>query len=348
VGGPIAVKLSDFDFDLPRERIALRPARPRDAARLLKVDEGLADREVAELPKLLRPGDLLVVNDTAVFPARLAGRRRDAEIDVTLLRPTGHDPKIWNALARPAKRLRSGDEIVFDGFMAVVRRRQGGEIELDLERPPNDVIAFAESAGRTPLPPYIAAARAPDAEDRTDYQTIFARRPGAVAAPTAGLHFTPALVDALAAAGVGRVAVTLHVGAGTFLPIRTDDLAQHVMHSEWGEVGAEAAAKIEATRAGGGRVVAVGTTSLRLVESAAADGTIRPFAGETSLFITPGYSFRMVDLLLTNFHLPRSTLFVLVCAFAGRERMLAAYRHAIAEGYRFYSYGDACLLKRSA
>lgn len=347
-----------FDFDLPEERIALRPARPRDAARMLLVrPDGLEDRTVSDLPDLLRPGDALVVNDTKVIPAELHGERlRDgssAHVSVTLHKREGASR--WRALARPAKRLAPGDRIRFGqvsdnaclaaGLDATVEARAEAEVTLnfDLSGPLLDEAIAA--VGHIPLPPYIAGRRAEDAEDRRDYQTIYAREEGAVAAPTAGLHFTPELMERLEAKGISRHTVTLHVGAGTFLPVKADDTADHRMHPEWGTVSAATAEALNAARARGGRIVAVGTTSLRLLESAAGeDGAAKPFAGETSIFITPGYRFRAVDLLMTNFHLPRSTLFMLVSAFAGRERMLAAYRHAIAEGYRFYSYGDASLL----
>ncbi len=353
-----------FDFDLPEERIALRPTTPRDAARLLAVTpgEGLADRFVRDLPGLLRPGDALVLNDTRVIPARLTGERiradSTAHVEVTLTRRTA--PSRWEALARPAKRLAIGDRIRFGapaseagdnaclltGIDAtVIDRGEAGEVFLrfDLSGPAlDDALA---NVGVAPLPPYIATRRAPDGADRIDYQTIYAREDGAVAAPTAGLHFTDALFDALAAAGVSRHMVTLHVGAGTFLPVKTEETQDHFMHAETGTVSPETADALNAARAAGGRIVAVGTTSLRLLESAADDdGTIRPFSGKTSIFITPGYRFKAVDLMMTNFHLPRSTLFMLVSAFSGRETMLAAYKHAIGAGYRFYSYGDACLL----
>jgi S-adenosylmethionine:tRNA ribosyltransferase-isomerase len=349
-----------FDFELPPERIALRPARPRDSARLLVVrpPSGLEDRVVRDLPELLRPGDALVVNDTRVIAAELAGERyRDAavaHVSVTLHQREGSAR--WRAFARPAKRLQPGDRIRF-GAMAdracllggldatVAEAPGGGEVVLafDLAGPVLDEAVAA--VGRVPLPPYIAARREQDEADRSDYQTLFAAEEGAVAAPTAGLHFTPELMERLAAAGIGRQTVTLHVGAGTFLPVKAEDTAGHRMHSEWGTVSAATAEALNAVRARGGRIVAVGTTSLRLLESAAGeDRMIRPFAGSTDIFVTPGYRFRAVDLLMTNFHLPRSTLFMLVSAFSGRETMLAAYRHAIEAGYRFYSYGDACLL----
>ena len=337
-----------FDYDLPTELIAARPVRPRDAARLLDMTQpGLADRSVGDLAALLRPGDLLVVNDTRVIPSRLDGRRGEARIEATLHRPAG--PGRWKAFARPARRLRPGDTVRFAGGLeAVVLSRDAGEIELDFRLDDAALLARLHAAGRMPLPPYIR--RGPDsdhARDRADYQTLFAARDGAVAAPTASLHFTRRLVGALERRGVRRVAVTLHVGAGTFLPVTAADTDDHPMHAEWGSVSAAAAAEILRTVEAGGRVVAAGTTTLRILETAAA-ATGRPaaFAGETSLFITPGYRFRAVDLLLTNFHQPRSTLMMLVSAFAGHARVMAAYRHAIDAGYRFLSYGDACLMSR--
>ena len=336
-----------FDFALPEERIALRPASPRDSARMLRVAPGLLDDlRVRDLPAQLRPGDLLVVNDTRVVPARLAGRRGAARIEATLHQRL--DGARWRAFARPAKRLAVGQTVEFGpGFAAVVRARgERGEVVLDFGLDDAAFDAALARHGAAPLPPYVKRPGGPDARDAADYQTVFARRPGAVAAPTAGLHFTPGLLDRLEAAGVGRAAVTLHVGAGTFRPVDADDTRGYRLHAEWGEVGAEAARAVARTRAAGGRVVAVGTTAARLLETAAAaaDGAVRPFAGETDLFIAPGYRFRAVDALLTNFHLPRSSLFMLVCAFSGLERMRAAYAHAVERGYRFYSYGDACLL----
>jgi S-adenosylmethionine:tRNA ribosyltransferase-isomerase len=342
------MRTDDFDFDLPRELIAQHPARPRDAARLLEVGDALAYRAFRDLPDLLGPGDILVFNDTRVIPARLAGRRGAAAVEVTLHRAEG--PGRWRAFARPAKRLKPGDRIDFAGGLSaeVTDKAEGGEVTLAFGLDGQALMAALEAQGAMPLPPYIRRAAGPDPRDRDDYQTVFAQRDGAVAAPTAGLHFTEAVLAALKARGVRRAAVTLHVGAGTFLPVKTELAEQHRMHAEWGEVGPKAVAAIEAARAKGGRVVAVGSTSLRLLESAAGpDGRLRPFAGETDIFILPGYRFKVVDLLLTNFHLPRSTLFMLVSAFAGTERMKAAYRHAIEAGYRFYSYGDTCLLHRS-
>ena len=342
----MSLRLSSFDFDLPAGNIAHAPARPRDSARLLVVGGTMQDRTVSDLPILLRPGDVLVANDTRVIPAQLAARRGDARIGLTLDQP-GADGT-WHALARNARRLRPGDSLAFDGAedlaAEVVGRDPDGGVTLRFNQAD---AAFADAlrrAGALALPPYIHRPHGPTERDAEDYQTVFADRPGAVAAPTAGLHFTPALLTALEAAGIPRVLVTLHVGAGTFLPVRTDDVSDHRMHPERGEVTQEAADRINAAK----RVVAVGTTTLRLLESAAGpDGAVQAFHGDTSLFITPGFRFRVVDALLTNFHLPRSTLFMLVCAFAGQERMRVAYAHAIREGYRFYSYGDASLLERA-
>jgi S-adenosylmethionine:tRNA ribosyltransferase-isomerase len=357
------VRLSDFDFELPEERIALRPAEPRESARLLLVRPGetLQDRTVAALPELLEPGDVLVFNDTRVIPARLNGEReRDGSVvpvEATLHRRLA--PDRWAAFMKPGKRLRAGDLVRFGssadrgceaaGFNAVVLAKgEGGEVTLgfDLSGVLLDEAVFAH--GLMPLPPYIAAKRGEDERDRTDYQTVFAREDGSVAAPTAGLHFTPDLLARLRDRGVEQRFVTLHVGAGTFLPVKTEVVSEHRMHPEYGQVSADTAAALNAARAAGRRIVCVGTTSLRLLESAAgADGLLRPFDGETSIFITPGYRFRAADALITNFHLPKSTLFMLVSAFAGRETMRAAYAHAIARGYRFYSYGDASLLFRA-
>jgi S-adenosylmethionine:tRNA ribosyltransferase-isomerase len=340
------VRVDLFDFELPSDRIALRPASPRDSARLLRAggEGGLSDHLVRDLPGLLRRGDLLVFNDTRVIPAQLEGRRGEARIGATLHKREG--PRAWRAFIRNAKRLREGDRIEFGAGVAAVATERGvdGAFLLSFagEEP---VELLLERAGRMPLPPYIAGKREADARDREDYQTMFAREAGAVAAPTAALHFTPALMAALAAAGIGHETLTLHVGAGTFLPVKADDTNDHVMHAEWGRIDAATAARLNAARAAGGRLIAVGTTSLRLLESAAGeDGQVRPFAGDTAIFITPGYRFRAVDGLLTNFHLPRSTLFMLVSALMGLETMQAAYAHAIEGGYRFYSYGDASLL----
>jgi len=347
-----------FDFALPEDRIALRPAKPRDAARLLVIRPDAQplceDRHIRDLPDLLQRGDALVVNDTKVLPASLHGRRigrgdREPEIEATLVRRL--DGSRWNALVRRAKRLSPGDVVRFgaegrvcflDQLDATVEAKgEGGEVTFAFafHGPVLDQ-ALAER-GDMPLPPYIAGRRAADDADRSDYQTMFAREEGSVAAPTAGLHFTPALVDALHARGIGLERVTLHVGPGTFLPVKAADTSYHHMQPEWGSVSAEAAAALNAARRAGGRIVAVGSTALRLLESAAAeDGTLSAFSGETALFVTPGYRFRAVDAVLTNFHLPRSTLFMLVCAFCGLEVMQRAYAHAIAAGYRFYSYGD--------
>jgi S-adenosylmethionine:tRNA ribosyltransferase-isomerase len=331
-----------FDFDLPPELIAQRPASPRDSARLLDVAaDGLHDRTVRDLPGLLRPGDLLVFNDTKVIPARLVGTRASGgRVEALLIRRQA--PDRWLAFARPGKRLRIGDTLAF-GVLAgqVAAKRADGSIEIAFDRGGADLMAAIESAGAVPLPPYIRDGIA-DARDRADYQTLFARVDGSVAAPTAGLHFTPPLMAALDAAGVRTANVTLHVGAGTFQPVRVDDTDRHVMHAEWGEVSQATADAIASAR----RVVSIGTTALRLLETVARDGPIRAWTGETDIFITPGFRFRAVDLLLTNFHLPRSTLFMLVAAFAGLERMQAAYAHAVAARYRFYSYGDCCLLHR--
>jgi S-adenosylmethionine:tRNA ribosyltransferase-isomerase len=373
---------ADFDFALPPERIARHPARPRDAARLLQVGQALHDRTVRDLPDLLRPGDILVANDTKVIPAQLTAYRGQARIGITLDRPLPDGT--WHALARNARRLQAGDVLRIDGaadFSAVVRTRDpDGGVILAFSLAGDAFADALRRAGALALPPYIG--RTPTEQDAADYQTVFARHEGAVAAPTAGLHFTPALLDALAARGIARTTVTLHVGAGTFLPLRDDNLDAHTLHAERGELSPAAAAAINGAKAAGGRIVAVGTTTLRLLETAAGSsarpplpgpppqggreqaacfplplregvggggGTpeILPFHGETRIFIRPGHVFRTADLLLTNFHLPRSTLFMLVCAFAGTARMRAAYAHAIAVGYRFYSYGDACLLERA-
>lgn len=345
------MRVDDFDFDLPEERIALRPMRPRDAARMLVVgpeQNALQDRQVSELPALLRAGDLLVFNDTKVIPARLRGvrRRGEAEAHIEAMLHLRLDGGRWKAFARPAKRLKEGETIVFSGTLsALVEARDGGEVTLafNLSGPALDTAIAA--AGELPLPPYIASKRAVDESDADDYQTLFADRAGAVAAPTAGLHFTPALLERLAEKGVGTARVTLHVGAGTFLPVTAEDTEAHKMHEEWGEVSTETAALLNETRARGGRIVSVGTTSLRLLESAAsADGAFEGWSGTTDIFITPGYTFRAVDILMTNFHLPKSTLFMLVSAFRGLDEMKAAYAHAVDAEYRFYSYGDACLL----
>mgnify|MGYP000070612930 CR=1 FL=1 len=334
-----------FDFDLPSDRIALRPARPRDSARLLVVErDSISDRQVLDLPNLLRPGDVLVFNDTKVIPAQLEGRRGEARIGVTLHKREG--PRSWWSFVRNAKRLHAGDRIEFgQGVSAsAVSKAEDGSflVQFHGEEPVDQLIA---RAGRMPLPPYIASRRPADEADRDDYQTVFAREEGAVAAPTAALHFTERLFDALDARGVQRETLTLHVGAGTFLPVKTETVGEHRMHAEWGRIDEATANRLNAARASGARLIAVGTTSLRLMESAAEEGgTIRPFEGDTAIFITPGYRFRAIDGLITNFHLPRSTLFMLVSALMGLDVMKAAYDHAIREGYRFYSYGDSSLL----
>jgi S-adenosylmethionine:tRNA ribosyltransferase-isomerase len=344
------MRLSDFDFALPPGAIAQHPARPRDAARLLHVTpERLEDRIVRDLPDLLEPGDILVCNDTRVIPAQLEARRGEARIGITLDRPLADGS--WQALARNAKRLHPGDVLVFAGseLKATVEGRRGdGSLALRFDREGAAFAAALEQAGALALPPYIERPEGPTAADATDYQTVFAEPEGAVAAPTAGLHFTPALLAALDARGIARVTVTLHVGVGTFLPVRVEAVAEHRMHAERGIVSPSAAEAVNRARRAGGRVVAVGTTSLRLLETAAdADGLLRAFAGDTDIFILPGYRFRIVDRLMTNFHLPRSTLFMLVAAFMGLDRMREAYAHAIGAGYRFFSYGDASLLDRA-
>jgi S-adenosylmethionine:tRNA ribosyltransferase-isomerase len=362
-----------FDFDLPTDRIAVRPASPRDSAKLLVVRpdgaplgpcfqttpaaSALEDRAILDLPDFLRPGDIFVVNDTRVIPARLLGRRVrgsvGARVEATLhKREAG---SVWRAFVRPAKKLAPGDAIRFYAAASsgeadfleakIIEKGEAGEVLLAFDASGAAFDTALQRVGQMPLPPYIAAKRPPDQKDADDYQTLFAQRPGAVAAPTASLHFTPRLVAAIEARGVAIQRVTLHVGAGTFLPVKVDDTDNHIMHAEWGEVRAGTAAMLNQARASGGRIFAVGTTSLRILESAVKpDGSIEAFSGDTSIFITPGYRFKAVDALLTNFHLPRSTLFMLVCAFAGHETMQAAYAHAIANAYRFYSYGDACLL----
>ena len=357
------MRIEDFDFDLPEERIALRPVRPRDSSRLLVVRPGppplFEDRIFRDLPAYLRPGDVLVFNDTRVIPAQLTGRRvREGaaafpKVSFTLHRRVGDDG--WLAFARPARKLQAGDRVMFGApgggcgadelWGEVVERRVGGEVLLRFDKSGAVLDEIIARIGDMPLPPYIASRRRPDIVDREDYQTIFARREGAVAAPTAGLHFTEALLDRIAAMGVTLARVTLHVGAGTFLPVKVENVEAHRMHAEWGEVPAETAEALNRARARGGRIVSVGTTSLRILETAVReDGTIAPFAGETDIFIRPGHVFRAVDVLITNFHLPRSTLFMLVAAFSGLDVMKQAYAHAIDAGYRFYSYGDATLL----
>lgn len=347
---PPPLATADFDFALPEDLIAQAPARPRDAARMLVVrPDGVTDAGVRDLPALLGPGDVMVVNDTRVIPARLHARRGQARIEVMLNRAEGGG--VWHALLRNARRLRAGDVIEVEGAegcrATVIEPPAGGAARLDFGPDQAALAAALEAAGEIPLPPYIARPDGPRPEDAADYQTIFAERPGAVAAPTASLHFTPALLAAIAARGVARATVTLHVGAGTFLPLRAEDPRQHRLHAEWGEITEEAAGAINAARAAGGRIVAIGTTALRLLESAVDEaGAVRPFRGLTDIYLLPGHRFRSADLLLTNFHLPRSTLFMLVSALAGTDRMKAAYAHAIAARYRFYSYGDATLLER--
>ena len=334
-----------FDFDLPPDRIALRPANPRDSARLLLLDgDRTADQHVADLPDLLRAGDMLVFNDTRVIPAQLEGRRGEAKIGATLHKRAG--PREWWAFVRNAKRVAAKDRIDFGADVSAVAVERGDDGALLLRFEGDEPVELLlERAGRMPLPPYIAGRRAADAADRADYQTMFAAEPGAVAAPTAALHFTPGLIERLTAARIDHATLTLHVGAGTFLPVKAEDTDAHRMHAEWGRIDVATADRLNAVRARGGRIIAVGTTSLRLIESATGgDGVVRPFEGDTAIFITPGYRFKGIDGLLTNFHLPRSTLFMLVSALMGRERMQAAYAHAIASGYRFYSYGDASLL----
>jgi S-adenosylmethionine:tRNA ribosyltransferase-isomerase len=384
----MGLKTADFDFPLPPDRIAQHPAKPWDSARLLVVGAGLEDRVVRDLPDLLQPGDLMIANDTKVIPAQLEGRKGEARIEVTLIRRWPEDARAWEAFAKPGKKLKVGDVVEFgEGALyphpnpppirgrglerepsspspesgegrgggtshlraVVLSKQDSGEIALRFDCAETEVMAALHRIGSMPLPPYIRKLRPVSAKDDADYQTIFASREGAVAAPTAGLHFTPALLDALEQRGVKQARVTLHVGAGTFLPVKVDDIDEHRMHSEWGEVSATTADAFNRARAEGRRIIAVGTTSLRLLESALdADGRMQPFSRETDIFIYPGKKVRSADLLLTNFHLPKSTLFMLVCAFAGTEKMRAAYAHAVETGYRFFSYGDACLLERAA
>jgi S-adenosylmethionine:tRNA ribosyltransferase-isomerase len=352
------MRVAEFDFDLPPEKIALRPAKPRDAAKLLVVrQDGLEERIVRDLPSLLKPGDVLVFNDTKVIPANLRGHRigrsgTTPKIEVLLHQRL--DLSRWQTFAKPARKLEPGDRVRFGAegrvclmgeLMATVEAKgEGGELTLAFDFSGPVLDEAIEALGDMPLPPYISGKRDVDEQDRTDYQTMFAREEGAVAAPTAGLHFTPALIQSLQDAGIAIETVTLHVGAGTFLPIKAEDTTDHKMHAEWGVVGNETTARLNRSRQHGGRIICVGTTSLRLLESAAGSGRIEAFHGTTDIFITPGYRFRAADLLLTNFHLPKSTLFMLVCAFAGIDRMKEAYAHAIAHDYRFYSYGDASLL----
>jgi S-adenosylmethionine:tRNA ribosyltransferase-isomerase len=339
------MRVDQFDFDLPPERIALRPARPRDSARMLLVEgEAITDRGVLDLPEILSPGDVLVFNDTRVIPAQLEGTRGEASVGATLHKREG--PRDWWAFVRNAKRVRIGDVIDFgEGVRAsAVERDEAGTILLSFHGD-EPIELLLERAGRMPLPPYIAGKRPADADDREDYQTMFAQRDGAVAAPTAALHFTDRLLAALDERGIGRETLTLHVGAGTFLPVKAEHVADHKMHAEWGRIDAGTAARLNRARYDGGRLIAVGTTSLRLLESAAdKEGLVQAFEGDTAIFITPGYRFRAVDGLMTNFHLPKSTLFMLVSALMGLEVMKRAYAHAIGQGYRFYSYGDSSLL----
>jgi S-adenosylmethionine:tRNA ribosyltransferase-isomerase len=346
------MKLSDFDFDLPEELIATRPANPRSSARLLvAAGDQLHDRRVTDLTDWLRPGDRLVLNDTRVIPARLSGLRHrasaqgavQAKIEITLLEPRGDGT--WSALIKPLRKLKIGEEVVFsDDLRATLEAVEDGQGHLRFNCTGDDFDAALNAAGAMPLPPYIAAKRAADAQDMTDYQTVFARHAGAVAAPTASLHFDEALLGALAAKGVTFSHVTLHVGAGTFLPVKVDDISEHKMHAEWGRVSAEAAKEITATRAAGGRVIPVGTTALRLIETAARGGQIAAWEGDTDIFITPGFDFNVTDGLMTNFHLPKSTLMMLVSALMGVQQVKDIYAHAIAEKYRFFSYGDSSLL----
>ncbi len=340
------MKTDAFDFDLPKELIAQEPATPRDSARLLHVGEDLADLEVRDLPSLISPGDVLVVNNTKVIPARLRGRRGEASIEITLHKRNGDDT--WCAFARPAKRLREGDTVEFSANFsaAVVEKRDGGEIVVGFSG--QELFSGLAENGFMPLPPYISRKEGRRETDQQDYQTVYAATAGAVAAPTAGLHFTETLLSKIKNAGVDVVELTLHVGAGTFLPVKVEDTDDHKMHSEWGQLDKTAVQRIMNARNTGGKVMACGTTALRLLESAApAIGELAPFEGDTDIFITPGYKFRIVDRLMTNFHLPCSTLFMLVSAFSGLERMKSAYAHAIKSGYRFYSYGDACLLEKN-
>lgn len=343
------MKVDLFDFELPQERIALRPVRPRDAARMLVVraaDAPFEDMGVRDLPQLLNPGDVLVFNDTRVIPAQLEGRRADGEAKIGATLHKRIDLRRWQAFIRNAKRVKDGDQIIFGGGVTAIaeQRLADGSIILFFEGE-EPVEVLLDRAGTMPLPPYIASKRGIDAQDLEDYQTMFAAEEGAVAAPTASLHFTPRLVDAIDAAGIGRAMLTLHVGAGTFLPVKADDTDDHQMHAEFGRISPETAAQLNEARAKGGRIIAVGTTSLRLLESAVDEnGVIQPFAGDTAIFITPGYKLKAVDGLMTNFHLPKSTLMMLVSALMGRDRMMAAYDHAIEHEYRFYSYGDSSLL----
>lgn len=341
------MKLSDFDFDLPEALIATRPARPRTSARLLLAEgDRISDRRVSDLIDIFRPGDRLILNNTRVIPARLTGHRARGEarakIEITLMEP---GPKGWRAMAKPLRKLEVGEDIVFSPELAAhVVAKGDGDLTLSFNLTGDDFDAALAEAGAMPLPPYIAAKRAPDAQDNEDYQTVFARHAGAVAAPTASLHFDEPLLRALVAKGVGLTEVTLHVGAGTFLPVKVEDVTTHKMHAEWGEVSAVAAAQINATKAAGGRIIPVGTTALRLIESAGRSGQIKPWTGPTDIFIYPGFAFQITDALMTNFHLPKSTLMMLVSALMGKERIDRIYGHAVENRYRFFSYGDASLL----
>ena len=355
------MRVDDFDFDLPSDRIAIRPAEPRESAQLLVVDPNIespfSDRLVQDLVGLLRAGDCLVVNNTRVLPARLVGTRQRgtaiAGIEATLHKR--ESDTMWRAFVRPAKKLNIGEKVLFQRHETgdiltalVIEKGDAGEVLFRFDFAGDDLDAAIRQVGVMPLPPYIAAKLPEDEHDERDYQTMFADRSGAVAAPTAGLHFTPELIKTIQNAGINVTEVTLHVGAGTFLPVKVDDTDDHKMHSEWGEISAETATLLNQARAKGGRIIAVGTTSLRLLESAASEnGQFKAWSGDTAIFITPGYRFKAVDVLMTNFHLPRSTLFMLVSAFSGLDTMRKAYKHAIESGYRFYSYGDACLLHRA-
>ena len=341
------MKVSDFDFDLPPDLIAQKPAEPRDSARLLNMGDTLEDCHVRDLPRLLSPGDLLVFNNTKVIPSRLRGKRGKADLEVTLHKQ--ESANTWWAFARPARKLTAGDTINFaEEFSAdVLDKRIGGEVLLSFQQNDGDLIALLQKYGIMPLPPYIKRPKAGIPGDATDYQTVFAKNEGAVAAPTAGLHFSETLLKTLKSAGIHTAFVTLHVGAGTFLPVKVEKTTDHQMHSEWGTIPAATLKLVNDTRSAGAAVVPVGSTSLRLLETAADDnGILRPFTGETDIFMTPGHQFKIADKMITNFHLPRSTLFMLVAAFAGLDRMKSAYGHAIQNRYRFYSYGDACLLER--
>ncbi len=344
------MRTSDFDFELPEDRIAHEPARPRDSARLLRVGQNLEDRIFRDLPSILRPGDVLVANDTKVIQAQLSAHRGAARIGITLDRPLPDGA--WSALARNARKLKPGDVLDIDGDTTmqaqVVTLPRDGQVVLRFSLEGDAFADALRRAGALALPPYIDRPQGPTEQDSQDYQTVFAQYEGAVAAPTAGLHFTPALLASLDAAGILRETITLHVGAGTFLPMRTENVAEHRMHAERGEITPESAARLNAIRANGGRIISVGTTVLRLLESSSDARGIHPFQGETDIFIVPGHRFHSADLLMTNFHLPKSTLFMLVCAFAGEARMRAAYRHAIETGYRFFSYGDSSLLERAS